>query len=216
VGLKPETAHSALNEAARLLRMGVDLTKGRHREIVGEVDCIFRPVDQKWVKHLMGWAQWYYDGDDFPVLQAIYPDLENRFQGEKDFNSYFEQPMMQPSAPRARIEDDFWASANPDSSLFNWKFEDSPHTAVFLSEAIQTGTEEITYVSHDAEDGAWQFLGKSMTGGGKPVLSCFHHPVDRDPSLTELADLPLGWYAERDGVGASWVRKQHEPEDTNQ
>src|SRR5262245_13033549 len=30
VGLLPETAHFALNEAAKRLRAGVDLTKGRH------------------------------------------------------------------------------------------------------------------------------------------------------------------------------------------
>jgi hypothetical protein len=31
-----------------------------------------------------------------------------------------------------------------------------------------------------------------MSDGGGPVVSCFHHPVDNDPSLSELADLPLG------------------------
>jgi len=35
-------------------------------------------------------------------------------------------------------------------------------------------------------------LGNSMSDGGGPVISCFHHPIDRDPSLAELADLPLG------------------------
>jgi Domain of unknown function (DUF4262) len=66
VGLPPETAHFALNEAAELLRAGVDLTKGRHGQLVGQVDCEFRPVDQKWTAQLMGWAVWYYDGADFP------------------------------------------------------------------------------------------------------------------------------------------------------
>ena len=71
VGLPPETAHFALNEAAKLLRAGVDLTKGRHGQLVGEVDCEFRPLDQKWIAQLMDWAVWYYDGADFPVLQAV-------------------------------------------------------------------------------------------------------------------------------------------------
>jgi hypothetical protein len=44
VGLLPETAHFALNEAAMLLRAGVDLTKGRHSNLIGQVDCEFRPV----------------------------------------------------------------------------------------------------------------------------------------------------------------------------
>jgi hypothetical protein len=213
VGLLPETAHSTLNEAANLLRAGVDLTKGRHPNLVGQVDCEFRPVDQKWVEHLMGWAVWYYDGDRFPVLQAVYPDLQNRFPGEEGFDTGFEQPLMQPNSAMRRVEEDFWASADPSSSLFNWKFPDPPHARAFLSETVHKATEAVTYVSHDAEDGAWQFLGDSMSDGGGPVLSCLHHPIDRDPSIAELADLPLGWYAERTMPGEPWIRKQHSNED---
>ena len=215
VGLLPETAHFALNAAAKLLRAGADLTTGRHRGLLGEVECEFRPVDRKWVEHLMGWALWYYDGDDFPVLQAVYPDLENRFPGNEGFDRSFEQPLMQPDAPMARVENDFWASADPESSLFNWKFPDDPHTRVFLSETVHSGTEPVTFVLHDAEDGAWQFFGNSMRDGGGPVISCFHHPIDRDPSLVELVDLPLGWYAERSKIGEPWIRKKHSPDDTS-
>jgi len=216
VGLLPKTAHFALNEAAKLLRAGVDLSQGRHRDLVGEVDCEFRTVDRKWLKQLMVWAVWYYDGDDFPVLQAVYPDLKNRFPEDDGFDTAFEQPLMQPSALMTRVEDDFWASTDPKSSLFNWKFSDSPHTGVYLSETVRKGTEAVTYVSHDAEDGAWQFLGNSMCDGGGPVVSCFHHPIDRDPSLAELADLPSGWYAERDKVGGPWTRRQRMQDDASE
>lgn len=208
VGLSPETAHFALNEAAKLLRAGVDLTKGRHRDLVGQVDCEFRSVDKKWIAQLMGWAIWYYDGDDFPVLQAVYPDLENRFPEDELFDKAFEQPLMQPAAPMTSVESDFWASTDPASSLFDWKFSDPPHTGVYLSETVHKGTEPVTFVSHDTEDGTWQFLGDSMTDGGGPVISCFHHPIDCDSSLVELADLPAGWYAERARVGEPWVRRK--------
>ncbi len=212
VGLPPETAHVTLNEAANLSRAGVDLTQGRHRDLIGEVDCEFRPVDPEWVAQLMGWAVWYCDATDFPVLQAVYPDLENRFPEDEGFDQAFEQPLMQPTAPMTRAEDDFWASTDPTSSLFNWKFSDPPHARVYLSETVHKGTEPVTFVSHDTEDGAWQFLGDSMSDGGDPVISCFHHPVDRDPSLAELADLPLGWYAQRDRVGEPWIRRKSMPD----
>ena len=207
VGLRPETAQAALNEAANLLRSGVDLTVGRHHDLIGEVDCEFRPVDEKWVRHLMGWALWYYDGTDFPVLQAVYPDLQNRFPEDEGFDTAFEQPLMQPGGPMTRVENDFWASNDPNSSLFDWKFPDPPHTGVILSKTVNAGTEPVTFVSHDAEDGAWQLLGDSMSEPGG-VISCFHHPIDRDPSIAELADLPLGWYAERDKIGEPWVRRK--------
>ena len=209
VGLPPDTAHYALNEAAKMLRAGVDLTNGRHPNLIGNVECEFRRVDRRWVEQLMGWALWYYGEIDFPVLQIVYPDLQNRFPEEDGFDTGFEQPLMQPGAAMTRVESDFWASTDPKSSLFDWKFPDPPHTRVFLSEAVNNGIEPVTYVSHDVEDGAWQFLGESMADGGGPVISCFHHPIDRDPSLIELADLPLGWYAERGSVAEPWARKQH-------
>jgi len=65
----------------------------------------------------MGWAIWYYGGTDFPVLQAVYPDLENRFPEDEGFDKAFEQPLMQPDVPMTRVGIDFWASADPTSSL---------------------------------------------------------------------------------------------------
>jgi len=102
---------------------------------------------------------------------------------------------------------DFWASNDPQSSLFSWKFSDTPHTGVILSKAVNEGKEDINFVSHDLDDGMWQFLGDSMSDTGG-VLVCFHHPIDRDASLKELTDLPIGWYAEREKPGAPWIRRE--------
>jgi hypothetical protein len=213
VGLPEKTALFLLNEAARRLRQGVALTEGRHREMVGEVECEFRPVDPKWVKHLMHSGSWYYEGGDFPVLQAVYPDKANRFPEDANFDTYFKQPLMQPGAPLTVIENDFWASANPHSSLFNWKFPDPPHSRVFVPAAVKSGAEPVTYVSHDIEDGAWQFLGDSMSGGEGPVLLCLHHVIDNDPALAELAELPLGWQAERAKPGEPWMKQRRDQDD---
>jgi hypothetical protein len=69
---------------------------------------------------------WYYERDNFPVLQAVYPDLQNRFPEDEGFDKSFEQPLMQPGVSMTRAENDFWASADPKNSLFNWKFTDLP------------------------------------------------------------------------------------------
>jgi hypothetical protein len=209
IGLLDETALTLLNSAADALRAGVDISVGRHREMVGEVECEFRPVAPKWVEHLMGQAVRYYEGEQFPVLQAIYPDRENRFPGEPGFEEYFTQPLMQPNLPATSVEDDFWNATDIDNKFFDWKFPDPPHRQVFLSKTVHEGTEPIVYVSHDIEDGAWQFLGDSMDAGGGPVLVCLHHPIDSDASLKELADLPLGWCAERATPNDPWVRMTH-------
>lgn len=212
IGLTEPAARFALNEATALMKSGLDLTIGRHHGILGEVECEFHRIDPKWVQHVMGRAAWYYEDADIPVLQLIYPDLENRFQTDDGFTEYFRQPILTPGAQQTELETDFWAANDPSSSLFDWKFPDSPHTRVFLSQTVQDQKEKVTYVSHDADDGAWQFLGDLMSDGGGPVLSCFHHPIDNDPTLKELHDLPIGWYAVRDKPGDPWERYKHDKE----
>src|ERR1700733_10523027 len=82
IGLPVETGAQSLNRAVAFMRKGVDLSKGRFRDIVGEVEVEFLPVDPKWLHHLMLRTNWYYEGADVPVLQLVFPDLENRFQWE--------------------------------------------------------------------------------------------------------------------------------------
>lgn len=212
VGLSPNTAHFLLNEAAKLLRNGVDITRGRHPDLIRNVDCEFHPVDPKWVSHIMNWAIWYYRGDIPPVLQAIYPNKANRFPDDKDFDKDYRVPFLQSAEDVERIEADFWASNDPKSSLYNWPFPDAPHTGVYISQAVHSGVEPVTYVSHDY-DGDWQFHGDSMSGGHPPVIVCFHHPIDADLRLKQLADLPIGWYAERASPDEPWVRQQLPPEE---
>ena len=212
VGLPPNVAHTALNESVARMREGVDLTHGRHRDIVGNVEVEFHQVDSKWLHHIMLRTDWFYEGSDVPVLQLVYPDLENRFPDETDFDEAFEQPDLFGEIDHGSSTYDFWSAHDPSSSLYDWKFPDSPHASAYLSQSVYNKEEPITYVSHDA-DGDWQFLGRKMADGGGPVLSCLHHPIDEDVTLKELADLPLNWHAVRDKPGDSWRRIEHPPVD---
>ncbi len=68
----------------------------------------------------------------------------------------------------------------------------------------------ILRVSHDADDGAWQFLcGGLHDDPDEGRLVCVGCMVGRDPSLRELADLPLGWGADRDAADAPWDRSSN-------
>jgi len=212
IGLPSGTAQHALNEAIELMKEGVDLTVGRHRDVVGSVEVEFRPVDPKWIHHIMLRVNGYYEGADVPVLQLIYPDLENRFQGDEGFNSYFEQPVLSGEVKHGSLEYDLWAAYDSNNSFSRWQFPDPPHTSSYLSQTVHEKQETVTYVSHDS-DGDWQFLGDKMNQGGGPVLSCLHHPIDDDRTLEELYDLPLNWYATREHQGAPWLRFEHETED---
>ena len=109
VGLPHKTAFALLNEAADRLRNGVKLSQGKHTGLfLADVECEFRPVDPKWVKRLMLGATWFYEGAEFPVLQAVYPDLENRFPEDMNFDLKFAQPLLQPEKSFGQIEKEFW------------------------------------------------------------------------------------------------------------
>jgi len=112
VGMPQAAAVTAINKAAGLLREGVDLTANRISNLIPNRDCEFRPVDPKWVDHIMGRAIWYYDDEPPPTLQLIYPDLNNRFQHDPNFDERFRQPLLQADAPHGAKEEAFW-SAHP-------------------------------------------------------------------------------------------------------
>jgi len=217
VGLPFETAKSCLNETVRRLRSGVDVTKERQKGLVTNVECELRIVAPKWAERLMNFANWYNGGPRYPVLQVVYPDLQNRFQWEKGFDSRFIQPLLQPGTPCTPVDQKFWDSIRKDEERFpNWKFSEKPHTKVFISKPVQENKEWITYVTHELSDGAWQIVGETGVESGGPELACLHQMIEKDPTLTELADLPKGWYAERTAPGKPWERFECEPEETEE
>jgi hypothetical protein len=215
VGLPEETAHSAMQYALEAMQNGVDLTVGRHREIVGDVEVMFRPVDDRWKGHVMCRADWFYSGEPFPALQLIYPDIENRFQDEEGFNEYFRQPMLASEIHEGTREREFWDINDLSETEARWKFSDTRDTIAFLSGPVQRKEEAVTYVSHD-HNGDWQFLGDSMSNDEKPVLVCLHHPIDDDSSLEALHDLPVGWWAERSSLTGAWERFELPPDEEEQ
>jgi hypothetical protein len=88
----------------------------------------------------------------------------------------------------------------------NWPFDDSPNLAVITTRQITDQGVPILFVSHDGNDGGWQFL----TGG--PLIEedarvvALRRIWTLDPSVGELADLPLGWQASRGTVREKWRR----------
>lgn len=64
----------------------------------------------------------------------------------------------------------------------------------------------ILLVTHDADDGAWQFLngdGDAEDTESAMVVAAAEVAA-LDPSVGELADLPLGWRGWRETVDQAW------------
>jgi hypothetical protein len=88
-----------------------------------------------------------------------------------------------------------------------WPFEDPPNTSAVTSRDVLDGA-AIAWVFHDDDDGSFQFLSErgAPDDWREGRVIGLGTALRMDPSLREVADLPLGWRAHRTGPGASWVR----------
>ena len=79
-GLPLDTMHLMLNAAGEAVRAGHVFTAGQTSDaILNGYDCTFRPVPHRHYEAYLGSARWYYEGDDFPALQLIWPDREHHY-----------------------------------------------------------------------------------------------------------------------------------------
>jgi hypothetical protein len=72
---------------------------------------------------------------------------------------------------------------------------------------ILEGSEPILFVSHDADDHGWQFIGSSDASDADSRVVSLETIVKHDPTVLEVADLPPGWRAIRAKIGDSWRRE---------
>src|SRR6516164_8705861 len=93
----------------------------------------------------------------------------------------------------------------------DWQFDDPPNAASLTTKLVLDGS-PILRVYHDY-DGGWQFHGSpdhpTTTEVGRVVS--LGSIIGREPSLTQLHDLPCGWRATRRSVDAPWAREKNNP-----
>jgi hypothetical protein len=68
----------------------------------------------------------------------------------------------------------------------------------------------ITFVTHEEEDGAWQFFSSDELDNFEEVAMIVGlvEIIAIDASLLELADMPVGHYAIRETVNDNWSIRQ--------
>ncbi|HEX3626493.1 MAG TPA: hypothetical protein VH280_13845 [Verrucomicrobiae bacterium] len=89
-----------------------------------------------------------------------------------------------------------------------WPFQDPQNVAVFTSKEIVSESTWIQYVTHDEDDGAWQFHPIDGTLEEDARIVSLEKIVEIDSSVAQLFDLPLGWYAWRKSRDSAWKRKK--------
>jgi Domain of unknown function (DUF4262) len=72
--------------------MAFDIKNGKnfsvcefHDDILDDYLCYFGEVPKTEYKGHVGWAIWFYDGSEFPLIQCVYPTVGGKFAWEKDF-----------------------------------------------------------------------------------------------------------------------------------
>ena len=94
--------------------------------------------------------------------------------------------------------------------MTEWHFSQPKNIAVLADMRFIRHMTPCLYVSHDYDDGGWQFLASDTNGDpGNVLVVALSTAVSVDPTLNEIADLPEGWIATRIAVGAAWQRMQH-------
>lgn len=85
-------------------------------------------------------------------------------------------------------------------------FKDDLRLGVITTARVLAGS-PIVMVSHDANDGGWQFLCGTTNDPADGRIVHLEEIVAMDPTVAEVADLPLGWVAFRASVGGEWTRE---------
>src|SRR5687768_3463119 len=90
----------------------------------------------------------------------------------------------------------------------HWPFEDPPDAAVYTTRRILDDGAWIAYVTHDLEDGAWQFHSADREASQQSDIRVvgLGTMLKIDPTLAQLADLPPGWEAWRNTRDSPWLR----------
>jgi len=94
----------------------------------------------------------------------------------------------------------------------NKVFPDSLNTAVFTTKFVVHDRKEITYISHDFEDGSWEFYSDDNFDNYEDIvlILSLDEIIQLDISLLEVADLPLGFVATRRSKADDWTITKNE------
>lgn len=235
-GLPKQMMHQVLNHIAEDIKQGRTYMSGfEYADILEGVTCIFHSIDQNWYQPFLGWATWFYDGDDFPVLQCIWSDKEQNYPWSARFPAKFRshQPyLFRHGVEEARVEGflrSVWEShcvdevkeitalrqaADSTTSACKlhdydpntWPFDNPKRINVLAPQDIIDGSLSIGNVFHDASD-VWLIYPRSTKElSGEAVDACLGCLFALDSSLGDIADLPRDWEARRKAPEDPWIR----------
>ncbi|OJJ14267.1 hypothetical protein BKI52_43050 [marine bacterium AO1-C] len=185
IGLDSDSTEAIINNAKNQIVEGTRFIEGvNYPDFLIDLPVQFIEVQPAHFPDYMGYASWYNDYQDFPVLQMIWPDKDGNFPWDEGFNEKFkfEQPLL---------------DRNVD-----FKFLEERNLGVYTTKEVLEGA-PVLYVYHD-EEGDWQFHHRSEVGNEDGVLVSLESLVKRDSSLNQVYHLNYGDQAMRASMNNDW------------
>ena len=100
-GLKRELAHWMINEYSNRIKEGEEFLPGQfYADFLDGFDVTFMDVAKEHYKEYLGWGLWYNSGDNFKMLQLVYPSTSGVWpwsEGVSDDFLWF-QPLLKAQA----------------------------------------------------------------------------------------------------------------------
>ncbi|HLP19511.1 MAG TPA: DUF4262 domain-containing protein [Chitinophagales bacterium] len=189
-GLSSKLGHIIINDVAELIKKGqLPQAGSTFADIFKNNDAQFLNVHPLSIGDYFGVAIRYYGNEDFPALQLIWTDRNNKFPWEDGFEEEFiyKQPLLDRN--------------------FEFKFREPKNLTTFSTRQWMDENNPILRVIHDS-DGDWQFLTGDQALIEDACIIALEQLVIRDKTLNEVFDLEYGEQAEREYIGGKWTRSK--------
>ncbi|WP_184544752.1 DUF4262 domain-containing protein [Mucilaginibacter sp. FT3.2] len=99
IGLKQQLAHTLINNMAHDIKNGKFFSQLKYEsDILNGFNCYIIEVKKSNYDSYVGQAQRYYKGDDFPLLQCIYPTIKGIYPWQDEWPESIKdlQPILGP------------------------------------------------------------------------------------------------------------------------
>jgi Domain of unknown function (DUF4262) len=106
VGLKGEVAHGLINRIGEAVREGKKFSSGKfYSGIIDSFKCFLLTVAEKNYEEYVGYARWHYQGNQFPLLQCLFPTVTGKFPWQWPSDKKHLQPILgKRSTPKAKAK----------------------------------------------------------------------------------------------------------------
>jgi len=97
IGLPIDLAKDIINGIGQGIRNGAAYTPGQeYDDILEGYKCAFVEVGSQWYREYFGYATWLYKGNDYPVVQCVWPNMKGHYPWAAEFEESLKwrQPVL--------------------------------------------------------------------------------------------------------------------------